>query len=933
MPIAHARGTSGIALMAALALAAGAIVLSPGAPEAVAAPTTTILDSPVDDVYDARVAPDGTTYAVGDFSEVGAATGGIARLDAADGDVDRTFPTVNGIVNAMVADSDGTIYLGGDFISVGGQPRQGLARINPDGSVDSWAPQIGGNGAAVNALAIDDDTLYVGGFFASINGEPRTSLAAIDKATGQTLSWAPGVSGSGGSVSALATDDTHLYVGGAFESIAGQSQKWVAAFTLSDASFASSWRPDLGVYGVLYTITTHGGLVYIGGEFTSVDSQTRNRIAALDATSGAPTSWAPNADGSVAAIAIDDTIAYIGGNFFHVNGGASRMRLAAVRTDDTGTATSWNPNLNLNGNTDDLLLTDTSVYVAAPSLAKISRAGAGAVDNQWQPRTPSGGSSAFKTLLLQGSSVITSGNFTHVNVVERNGAAAFDTSMRVTPWNPDIDGSGYRIALVGNVAYVVGYFTTVNGSVNRDYAAAFNLDDTGTATSWAPALDSYPYDMDVVDSVAYLVGDFSDINGQTRNYAGAVRIDDTGSVTAWDPDIGGSAYAIDVEDGVGYIGGSFSNVKGGSVYRNNLAAFTTSGAGTPTTWDPDANSDVHEILIHDGVAYIGGGFDALNVWGGSGTVRWRAASVSLDDSGAVTSWDPDIHGGDVFAIQVSGSYAYMSGSFDRVNGSVSRMELAAVNTDDTGTVSDTWIPVANGGFSYGSSYEGGLRLAGDRLLVMGAFYMATLDGADYPGALAALPVIPSTPPVPATPVVSSAPRDARAAAGDKKAEVSWRAPAQQGSFPVSSYQVTSSPGGRICLTSALSCTVSGLTNGTSYTFTVKALTGAGWSAASDPSNAVTPSRMPQPSILISGTRTKRIAMVSGTTTGFGMGAILTPWIRLSATGGFQKGKTTALVSAEGTFTWERGIRPGRPLSVYFTGDGVRSNTLLLPPPG
>ena len=45
------------------------------------------------------------------------------------------------------------------------------------------------------------------------------------------------------------------------------------------------------------------------------------------------------------------------------------------------------------------------------------------------------------------------------------------------------------------------------------------------------------------------------------------------------------------------------------------------------------------------------------------------------------------------------------------------------------------------------------------------------------------------------------------------------------------YLVRSSPDGRTCLTDALSCTVSGLRNGTPNTFTIEALTGAGWSIA------------------------------------------------------------------------------------------------------
>ena len=930
MPLTRLLGASRIAIIAALGLTAGALV-SPAVSlqQASAAPAGTILDSPVDDVYDAQVGPDGTTYAVGDFTEVGAATGGIARLDTVDGDVDRTFPTVNGSVNAMVTDANGTIYLGGNFISIGGQPRQGLARINADGSVDSWAPEVGGNGALVSALAIDGDTVYVGGRFASVNGQARTSLAAIDTQTGEVLAWAPNV--SGGLVSALATDDTHLYVGGGFTSIDGQIQGWLAAFNLSEQSFDASWRPDLGVYGQIYTITPHDGLVYIGGEFTSVDSQTRNRLAALDATTGTATAWNPNPSGSVDAIAIDDSIAYVGGNFTQVNGGESRMRLAALRTDDTGTATNWNPNVNLSGNTYDLLLTDTSVYVGAPSLVRISRAGTGAVDNQWQPRTPSGGSSAFTSLLLQGSFVIASGSFTHVNVVERNGAAAFDSSTRVTSWNPNISGTGYRIALSGPVAYVVGNFSTVNGSVSRDYAAAFSIDDTGTVTSWAPVLDSDPYDMDVVGSIAYLAGDFGDINGQTRNYAGAVRIDDTGSVTDWDPDIGGSAYAIDVDGDTAYIGGSYSDVKGGSVLRNNAAAFTTSGTGSPTGWDPDPNSDVHEITIHNGLAYLGGGFDEINGWGGPGVLRSRVASVSLDDSGVATSWDPGIPSGDVYAIQVSDTHAYVSGNFDEVNGSIPRMQLAALSIDDTGTVSNAWVPVAKGGFEYGASYEGGLRLVGDRLLVMGAFSMATLDEVDYPGALAALPIISSAPPVAPIPVAASAPRDVQALAGDRIAEVHWEAPGQQGSFPVSTYQATSSPGGRTCLVAvpAITCEVTGLTNGMAYTFTVRALTGAGWSPASEPSNAVVPRAAAGPSVVITGSREGKRIAITGTTTGFGMGGELAPWVRLAGQSTFTKGAVNILVSADGTFDWSR--RTGKRASVYVASpDGsLRSNTVTV----
>ena len=133
----------------------------------------------------------------------------------------------------------------------------------------------------------------------------------------------------------------------------------------------------------------------------------------------------------------------------------------------------------------------------------------------------------------------------------------------------------------------------------------------------------------------------------------------------------------------------------------------------------------------------------------------------------------------------------------------------------------------------------------------------------------------------------------------------------------------------MCLVAApaLSCDVAGLTNGTTYTFTVKALTGAGWSAASEPSNAVTPST--GATITITGTRMKRVALVSGTTTCFGMGALLAPWIRLTPSGAFEQGKITVLVSGEGTFTWERRMPRSGLLAVYFESGGVRSNTVII----
>jgi outer membrane protein assembly factor BamB len=88
--------------------------------------------------------------------------------------------------------------------------------------------------------------------------------------------------------------------------------------------------------------------------------------------------------------------------------------------------------------------------------------------------------------------------------------------------------------------------------------------------------------------------------------------------------------------------------------------------------------------------------------------------------------------------------------------------------------------------------------------------------------------------------VPGKPTAVTATAGNASALVSWTAPSANGSA-ITGYTVASSPGGKTWTTSgALSCTVSGLTNGQAYTFTVHATNGVGDGSESDPSAAVTP---------------------------------------------------------------------------------------------
>jgi len=270
--------------------------------------------------------------------------------------------------------------------------------------------------------------------------------------------------------------------------------------------------------------------------------------------------------------------------------------------------------------------------------------------------------------------------------------------------------------------------------------------------------------------------------------------------------------------------------------------------------------------------------------------------------------------------------------------------VAALNKDDSYF---TWAQKAGG---TGADVGNSLAVAGDGTIVVAGAIENTAyfpTGADDSIALTSpgssnlfvgwlnRPATP-TPPTPVT-FPPGAPTAVTGLPENAQVMVSWTPPSSSGSFPISTYQVTATPSGKGCLaqTPALSCMVTGLTNDTDYTFTTRALNGAGWgpfSAASDP---VTPQAPVVASLMITGTRGdvrgKLGVIVTGTSTGLDMGTILQPWVKLAGHTTYQQGTASILVDATGGFTWQR--RTGKKVYVYIATEdkSQRSNRIIILP--
>lgn len=698
-------------------------------------------------------------------------------------------------------------------------------------------------------------------------------------------------------------------------------------------------------------LAMHDDTLYAGGDFTSAGGVTGTSYIA--AWSTRTNTWHALGNGmvgnSVWALAADDDTVYVGGAFTSASGVPGTAKLAGWSyADDTWHAVATSSPaytvISLARQGDDTLAVgeefgvltampfvdlSTGTWASGPTPTFNQRIEAIAAQGSITPSTSDDTIYVGGPFTTPGSNIAAlapgGGSWTALGTGLNNEVRVLALRGQATP------------SLADDTLYAGGFFTDAGGDTGADKIAAWStVDDTWHALG--SGLDDVAFAIAVDESrdLVYAGGRFTKINGGSTNSLGRVGVWDAG-ISAWIPlqfgaaatDNGvttGEVEALAIDDSVLYVGGNLdSNISGGAYLRRWI-------------WNPPTGSVDDTALPGTIVTIQGSGLIGVTSvsFGSARTGDDTPATFIRDDSTTIRVTVPagDFHDDTIYVNAVGGV-----GQVGPFTSWPTWPDAPQSPAAEPGVQSATveWTPPASDGGASVTSYvatasPGGATCASAATsctvdgLTSGATYTFRVRALNAKGesdlSTASNAVTPLAP-LPPAPEAPEAPTRVSAVAGDGAAEVTWTAPASVGTFPITYYQVQSSPEGGSCLSADTSCAVSGLTNGTPYTFRVRALNGAGWGDWSQASAAVTPRAS---TILITGSRAGRVVTVTGTVTDIAAGSALTPWVRLGD-GSAQRGRVDATVDTDGEFTWQR--RAKRAVQIYFTHGATRSNTVVI----
>ena len=213
--------------------------------------------------------------------------GALAANGQIRGELSEDFDSGTGFdsnVIALAIQQDGKLLLGGSFNSYNGSSQSGIVRLNPDGTPDGFSVVLGGS-ADVESLLIDQSgRILAGGNFQTVDEKPYSRLVRLNSDGSTDLTFSSDATPTNGSVLDIQESQSgRILIAGSFTTVPGSSLRYLARFE-SDGTLDPGFETGLGLDSTVTEIVEQpDGKLIIAGGFTSVDGESRNRIARLNA--------------------------------------------------------------------------------------------------------------------------------------------------------------------------------------------------------------------------------------------------------------------------------------------------------------------------------------------------------------------------------------------------------------------------------------------------------------------------------------------------------------------------------------------------------------------------------------------------------------------------------------------------------------------------
>jgi len=592
----------------------------------VATPMIYTLSGPV---FDTALNND-SLFAAGDFRRYHADAANMLRVRH-----DMPHADITGALNdfsasglaavSQVADlPDGGWIVAGLFDTADGQEIANLAKIRPDGSIDTdFQVHLDGSGYIyLETVEVDDERIYIGGRFASVNGDDSYSNLAVLHMDG-SLDTAFSPLDLNGRVDRVIAHEDRLFFSGFFSDLGNAGHNGIAAVDRESGEIDEDFSVESDG-NVLHMEMLEDGLL-IAGDFGEIGGIEQGFAAIVDPQSGAMNEdFRPKLDDTAWGSAATGERIYLAGLFTDA-GESGQAHLAAFERGSGALEEDFTPHLD--DNAYSLEIIDDKLYVAG-RFSNLGYQGieafgrmdlsSGEVDSEWDP-------GVLKELYgwdfhINDNDLMLLGIFHGGDGREVNHLAKLDldTGQLLSDWNGGTDGPIHSITLSDDVLYVGGDFSEAYSGDHDNphaYATAFDAND-GSSRGWQPQPDNPVHALamsDDEDSVI-LGGEFTTVKGMDYDRVARVDIQKGDPLpNTENPEVNGPVYDVTLKPSSNAItiGGEFDDVEGFD--RDNAALLDVNDLNV-RNFTPNPNAPVWATVLNpmEGTSesrlYFGGEF-------------------------------------------------------------------------------------------------------------------------------------------------------------------------------------------------------------------------------------------------------------------------------------------------------------------------------------